>query len=67
MPRDAHNKAAEHHENAAKSHHAAAEHHGKNDHVKGKEHLPTPSNILRMHANTASKLTPKVSNRSRLR
>jgi hypothetical protein len=33
MPKDAHNKAAEHHENAAKSHRAAAEQHGKNDHV----------------------------------
>ena len=26
MPKDAHNKAAEHHENAAKSHKVAAEH-----------------------------------------
>jgi hypothetical protein len=26
MPKDAHNKAAEHHENAAKSHKMAAEH-----------------------------------------
>ena len=35
MPRDAHNKAAEHHESAAKSHKMAAEHHGKGDHAKG--------------------------------
>jgi hypothetical protein len=31
-------KAAEHHEGAAKSHRAAADHHGKNDHTKGCEH-----------------------------
>jgi hypothetical protein len=31
MPKDAHNKAAKHHENAAKSHKMAAEHHGKGD------------------------------------
>jgi hypothetical protein len=29
MAKDAHNKAAEHHENAAKAHRMAAEHHGK--------------------------------------
>ena len=37
MPQDAHNKAAEHHENAPKSHKMAAEHHGKGDHQKGRE------------------------------
>ena len=37
MPKDAHNKAAEHHENAAKSHKMAAEHHGKGEHWKGRE------------------------------
>ena len=35
MPKDAHDKAAEHHESAAKSHKMAAEHHGKGDHAKG--------------------------------
>jgi hypothetical protein len=38
MPNQAHSKAAEHHESAAKSLRAAAEHHGKNDHMKGNEH-----------------------------
>ena len=38
MPKDAHNKAAEHHENAAKSHRMAAEHHRKGEHEKGREH-----------------------------
>ena len=38
MPKDAHNKAAEHHENAAKAHRMAAEHHGKGDHASGKKH-----------------------------
>ena len=37
MPKDAHNKAAEHHESAAKSHKMAAEHHGKGEHAKGRE------------------------------
>ena len=37
MPKDAHNKAAEHHETAAKSHKMAAEHHGRGDHKKGQE------------------------------
>src|ERR1700722_107678 len=37
MPKEAHTKAAEHHENAAKSHKAAAEHHGKGEHEKGRE------------------------------
>ena len=37
MPKDAHNKAAEHHESAARSHKTAAEHHGKGDHGKGRE------------------------------
>ena len=37
MPKDAHSKAAEHHENAAKSHKMAAEHHGRGDHTKGQE------------------------------
>ena len=35
MPREAHTKAAEHHENAAKGHRTAAEHHSKGDHAKG--------------------------------
>ena len=39
MPKDAHNKAAEHHESAARSHKMAAEHHGKGDHGKGREEL----------------------------
>ena len=38
MPNQAHTKAAEHHETAAKAHRLAAEHHGKNDHAKGNEH-----------------------------
>jgi len=38
MPKDAHLKAAEHHDNAAKAHRTAAEHHGKGDHAKGMEH-----------------------------
>ena len=40
MAKDAHNKAAEHHENAAKAHRMAAEHHGKGDHESdsGKAH-----------------------------
>ena len=38
MDQDEQNKAAEHHENAAKSHRPAAEHHGKGEHAKGKEH-----------------------------
>lgn len=37
MARDEHNKAAEHHENAAKAHRSAAEHHDKADHAKGME------------------------------
>ena len=37
MPREAHTKAAEHHETAAKSHRSAAEHHGKGDHAKAGE------------------------------
>ena len=37
MPKEAHTKAAEHHENAAKSHRTAAEHHGKGDHSKASE------------------------------
>jgi hypothetical protein len=36
--KDAHNKAAEHHESEAKSHRAAADSHGKNDHAKRKDH-----------------------------
>jgi hypothetical protein len=31
MGKDEHNKAAEHHDNAAKEHRSAAEHHGKGD------------------------------------
>ncbi len=65
MARDEHNKAAEHHENAAKSHRAAAEHHGKGDHTKGRNTQPTPSNILKVLANTASKPMPKASSRSK--
>src|SRR5450759_3758730 len=38
MPKDAHLKAAGHHDNAAKAHRTAAEHHGKGDHAKGMEH-----------------------------
>src|ERR1700759_288319 len=38
MPSQAHTKAADYHESAAKSHRAAAEHHSKNDHTKGHEH-----------------------------
>jgi len=38
MRLDEHNKAAEHHENAAKAHRSAAEHHGRGDHAKCKEH-----------------------------
>ena len=43
MPKDAHNKAAEHRENAAKSHRMAAEHHGKGEHEKGREHASPSS------------------------
>ena len=39
MPKEAHTKAAEHHENAAKSHRTAAEHHGKGDHAKGQRRI----------------------------
>jgi hypothetical protein len=38
MPKDAHVKAAELHDNVAKTHRTAAEHHGKGDHAKGMEH-----------------------------
>ena len=39
MPNQAHTKATDHHESAAKSHRAAAEHHSNNDHMKGNEHV----------------------------
>ena len=39
--KDAHNKAAEHHDNATKAHRTAAEHHGKGDHAAGKKHSMT--------------------------
>ena len=35
MPKDAHSKAADHHDNAARSHRMAAEHRAKGDHAKG--------------------------------
>jgi len=38
MPNQAHTKAAEHHESAAKSQRATEESHSKNDHLKGNEH-----------------------------
>ena len=37
MAHDAHKKAAEHHEHAAKAHHAAAAHHAKGDHAAAHE------------------------------
>jgi hypothetical protein len=36
MPKDAHNKAAEHHDSAAKSHRLATDQHGKGEHAKGR-------------------------------
>jgi hypothetical protein len=38
MAHDAHKKAAEHHEHAAKARHEAAEHHAKGDHATAHEH-----------------------------
>ena len=58
MPREAHTKAAEHHENAAKSSitGTAAEHHGKGDHDKGREE----STKAQSHAKTAFGNTPEA-------
>jgi hypothetical protein len=37
MPKDMHEKAAEHHEHTAKAHRTAAQQHGSNDHVSAKQ------------------------------
>ena len=37
MPKDMHEKAAEHHEQTAKAHRTAAQQHGSNDHVSAKQ------------------------------
>ena len=37
MPKDMHQKAADHHEQTAKAHRTAAEQHGQNDHVNAKQ------------------------------
>src|SRR3981081_4355294 len=37
MPKDMHQKAAEHHEQTAKAHRTAAQQHGSNDHVSAKQ------------------------------
>jgi hypothetical protein len=37
MPKDMHEKAAEHHEQTAKAHRTAAQQHGSNDHVRAKQ------------------------------
>ena len=37
MPKDMHEKAAEHHEQTAKAHRTAAQQHGTNDHVGAKQ------------------------------
>src|SRR5256886_1972683 len=37
MPKDMHQKAAEHHEQTAKAHRMAAQQHGSNDHVSAKQ------------------------------
>jgi hypothetical protein len=37
MPKDMHQKAAEHHEQTAKAHRTAAEQHGSNDHASAKQ------------------------------
>jgi len=51
MPKDAHMKAAEHHDNAAKSHRMAAGHHGMGEHDKGREESSRPRLIQRLCEN----------------
>jgi hypothetical protein len=57
MPRDAHNKAAEHHENAAKSHKMAAEHHGRVNTARAVRNRRRPMAIRRTLTNIPSRRT----------
>jgi hypothetical protein len=59
MPNQAHTKAAEHHESAAKSHREAAEHYGRNDNTKG--------NDLAMEAQKHSKAANDSSDQARVK
>jgi hypothetical protein len=54
MAHDAHKKAAEHHEHAAKAHHAAAEHHAKGDHHTAHEHATKAHGTLQRPTSTRS-------------
>jgi hypothetical protein len=60
MPKEAHTKAAEHHETAAKSHRMAAEHHGKGDHTKGREESGKAKPIPRLRLSTQRRRTAKA-------
>ena len=64
MPKDAHNKAAEHHENAARSHKTAAEHHGKGDHAKGRENRRRLTPIRKRRTSTPRWGTARANRRS---
>jgi hypothetical protein len=57
--KDVHNKAAEHHESAAKSRRSAADSHGKNDHAKADEHSTQAE-----HAGFGHRMAPTPGKRS---
>ncbi len=57
MPKDAHSKAADHHDNAARSHRMAAEHRAKGDHAKGGRNPPGRTASRRPHTSTRRRLT----------
>ena len=67
MPKEAHTKAAEHHDNAAKSHRKAADHHSKGEHGKGREESSKAKLIPRPRASTRIWRTARASPRSRSR
>jgi len=60
MPKDAHNKAAEHHKQAAKSHRVAAEHHGRGDHAAGHEHSGKAHATPRWHTTNLERRTERA-------
>ena len=60
MPKDMHEKAAEHHEHTAKAHRTAAQQHGSNDHVRAKQQSSgdrTVSNLAQLLTATDRKVT----------
>ena len=62
MPKDAHTKAAEHHEAAAKTHRKAAEQHGSNNHTGGKQQSAEAQKQSRPRTSIRTKRTVKANN-----